>query len=125
MMIRREKAEFLDNLLKLFNEVRFFRKKDLEEKCKGDTYLFVQTEKHLKILEKDGMIRCNVLDEYWPEPKGRNTLNDLDNLGYVAMHKKEAAEWEKFEEEDEYYGVEGLPSLVDLLLQLKLVKTIC
>lgn len=120
MMIRKEKAEFLDNLLKLFNEVRVFRKRDLEEKCKGDTYLFVQTEKHLKILEKDGMIRCNILDEYWLEPKGRNTLNDLENRGYVSMHKIEAAEWERFEE-DEDYEEEILPPLFDLLFHLKLL----
>ena len=104
MMIRKERAEFLDNLLKLFNEVRAFR--NLEEKYKGNTYLFVQIEKHLKILKKDGMIRCNVLEEYYLEPKGRNVLNDLDNLGYVAMHKKEAAEWEKLEdvgEDDEIF----------------------
>ena len=105
MMIRKEKAEFLDNLLKLFNEVSVFRKRDLEEKCKGDTYLFFQSEKHLNILEKDGMILFNGMDEYWLEPKGRNTLNDLDNLGYVAMHKKEAAEWEEFEEEGEDDGI--------------------
>lgn len=112
MMIRKEKAGFLDNLLKIFNEVRTFRKKDLEEKCQGDTYLFVQTEKHLKILEKDGMIRCSVLDEYYLETKGRTTLDDLDNLGYVAMHKKEAAEWEELEGED--YDSDWFPFPGDL-----------
>ena len=101
-MIRKEKAEFLDNLLKLFTEVRKLRKKDIEKKCGDDTYLLVQTEKHLKILEKDGMIHCNVLNEYCLEPKGQKVLNDVDNLGYVAMHKIEAAKWEKFENEDGY-----------------------
>ena len=100
-MIRRKKAEFLDKLLKLFDDARLIKKKDIEEKCQGNTYLFVQTEKHLKILEKEGMIRCNILDEYHLEPKGRNVLNDLSNLGYVARHKIEAAEWERLEEAGE------------------------
>lgn len=123
-MIRREKAEFLDKLLKLFNELRVFRKKDLEEKCKGDTYLLVQTEKHLKILEKDGMIRCSILDEYYLEQKGRNTLNDLENLGYVARHKIEAAEWKRFEGEDDDYYV-GKILLPDVLFQLSLLTGPC
>lgn len=101
-MIRRERAEFLDNLLKLFTEVRKFSIKDIEKKCGDDTYLFVQIEKHLKILEKDGMIHCNVLGEYHLEFKGIQTLNDMDKLGYVAMHKIEATKWEKFEDEDGY-----------------------
>ena len=124
MMIRKEKAEFLDNLLKLFSKARVFRKRDLEEKGKGDTYLIVQTEKHLKILEKDGMIRCNVLDEYYLEPKGRNTLNDLENRGYVSMHKIEAAEWQRFEEEEDCEH-EILTPLLDLLFHLKLLTTNC
>ena len=78
----------------------------------GDTCLFVQTEKHLKVLEKDGMIRCDVLDEYKLEPKGRTVLDDLNNLGYVAMHKKEAAEWERFEQQD--YDSDWFPFPDDL-----------
>ncbi|HEX6849109.1 MAG TPA: hypothetical protein VF144_19125 [Chitinophagaceae bacterium] len=100
MMIRKERAEFLDNLLKVFNDVRVLRKKDLEIQFKNDTYLLVQTEKHLKILEKDGMIRCSVLNEYFLEPAGRKVLDDIENLGYLANHKKEAAKWEEFEDED-------------------------
>ena len=101
MMIRREKAEFLDKLLKLFDDARLIRKKEIEKKCQGNTYLLVQTEKHLKILEKDGMIRCNILDEYYLEPKGRTVLNDQTNLGYVAKHKIEAAEWEEYDDDDD------------------------
>ena len=79
MEIRRDKAAFLDSLLKLFGDVRKIRKKDLEIKYAGDSYLFVQTEKHLKILEADGMIKCNVL----------------------AKHKIAEAEYEEMEEDDD------------------------
>ena len=95
MEIRRDKAEFLDSLLKLFNGVRNVRKKDLEIKYAGDSYLFIQTEKHLKILEADGMIKSNVLDEYYLEPLGRKVLNDIENLGYLAKHKIAEAEYER------------------------------
>ena len=101
MGIRRDKAEFLDNLLKLFDGVRKVRKKDLEIKCAGDSYLFIQTEKHLKILEADGMIKSNVLDEYYLEPLGLKVLNDIENLGYLANHKIAEAEYERLEEEDD------------------------
>ena len=101
MEIRRDKAEFLDNLLKLFVGVRKIRKKDLETKYEGDSYLFIQTEKHLKILEADGMIKSNVLDDYYLEPMGRKVLNDIENLGYLAKHKIAEAEYEKMEQEDD------------------------
>ncbi|HEY5773790.1 MAG TPA: hypothetical protein VIS75_14235 [Chitinophagaceae bacterium] len=101
MDIRRDKAEFLDSLLKLFYDVRKVRKKDLEIKYAGDFYLFIQTEKHLKILEADGMIKSNVLDEYYLEPLGLKVLNDIENLGYLANHKIAAAEYERMEEEDD------------------------
>ena len=101
MEIRKDKARFLDSLLKLFIDVRTVRKKDLEIKYVGDSYLLIQTEKHLKIIETDGMIRSNVLDEYYLEPMGRKVLNDLENLGYLAKHKVAAAEYERLEEEDD------------------------
>jgi len=101
MEIRKDKAEFLDTLLNLFNDVRKVRKKDLEIKYEGDFYLFIQTEKHLKILEADGMIKCNVLDEYYLEPLGRKVLNDIENLGYLAKHKIAEAGYEKMEQEDD------------------------
>ena len=108
-MIRKERAEFLDNLLKVFNDVRLIRKKDLEIKFKDDTYMLVQTEKHLKILEKDGLIRCSVLDEYYLEPAGRKVLDDIENLGYLAGHHKEAAEWQRIEDEDDEYDWLPIP----------------
>ena len=101
MEIRRDKAEFLDSLLKLFDDVRTVRKKDLEIKYAGDSYLFIQTEKQLKILEADGMIKCTVLDEYYLEPLGRKVLNDIDNLGYLAKHKIADVGYEKQEQEDD------------------------
>ncbi len=100
MEIRRDKAEFLDSLLKLFDGVRSVRKKDLEIKYAGDSYLFIQTEKHLKILEADGMIKSNVLDEYYLEPLGFKVLNDIENLGYLAKHKIADAEYERMEDDD-------------------------
>ena len=105
MEIRKDKAEFLDNLLKLFDGVRIFRKKDLEIKYAGDSYLFIQTEKHLKILEADGMIKCNDLEEYYLEPLGLKVLNDIENLGYLAKHKIAEAEYERMEEEDDYSDI--------------------
>ena len=101
MEIRRDKAEFLDSVLKLFEGVRKVRKKDLEIKYAGDSYLFIRTEKHLKSLETDGMIKCNVLDEYYLEPLGRKVLNDIENLGYLAKHTIAEAEYERMEEEDD------------------------
>ena len=100
-MIRRDKAEFLDNTLKLFDGVRKFSKKELELKYQHDTYLYIQTEKHLKILEADGMITCNVLDEYYLQPQGLKVLNDLENLGYLAKHKVAAVEYERMEDEED------------------------
>ena len=79
--------------------MRKVRKKDLEIKYAGDSYLFIQTEKHLKILEADGMIKCNVLDEYYLEPLGSKVLNDIENLGYLAKHKIAEAEYERMEED--------------------------
>ena len=102
MEIRRDKAEFLDSLLKLFDGVRTLRKKDLEIKYAGDPYLFIQTEKHLKILEADGMIKCTVLDEYYLESPGRKVLNDIENLGYLAKHKIADARYERMEYEDDH-----------------------
>lgn len=119
MMIRKDRAEFLDNLLKVFDEVRVLRQKDLEIKFKNDTYLLVQTEKHLKILEKDGMIRKTVLDEYYLESMGRKVLGDIDNLGYLAKHNKEAAEWQRLEdgegEDEDWVRVDILLSSLHLL----------
>ena len=100
-MIRRDKAEFLDNTLKLFDGVRKISKKELELKYQHDTYLYIQTEKHLKILEADGMIKRNVLDEYFLESMGLKVLDDVENLGYLAKHKQEASRWDKLEEEEE------------------------
>ena len=103
MEIRRDKAEFLDSVLKLFDGARTIRKKNLEIKYAGDSYLFIQTEKHLKILEADGMITCNVLDEYYLQPLGIKVLNDIENLGYLAKHKIAAAENERQEEDEETF----------------------
>ena len=86
-MIRREIAEFRDNLLKFFDGPRAIRKKDLEIKYKDDTYLLVQTEKHLKILETDGLIRNNGFAEYHLQPKGLRVLNNIESLGYLARHR--------------------------------------
>lgn len=102
MMIRRDKAEFLDNVLKLFEDVRKITKKDLEIKYRHDTYLYIQTEKHLKILEADGLITCNVLDEYYLQPPGLKVLNDIENLGYIAKHKTEEAEYKRMEDDEIY-----------------------
>lgn len=100
-MIRKERAEFLDNVLKLFDGKRTIRKKELEIKYKEDSYILRQTEKHLKILEADGMISDNGLDEYHLQPKGLSVLNDLESLGYLARHRVAAAEAEREEEEEE------------------------
>src|SRR5687767_11319486 len=97
-MIRKERAEFLDKLLTLFDGNRILRKKDLEVKYKDDTYTYYQTEKHLKILENDGLISSSPLDEYYLQPKGFKVLNDIENLGYLAKHKVAAAEAELQEE---------------------------
>ena len=101
-MIRRDKAEFLDSVLKLFDGVRTVRKKDLEIKYAGDSYFFIQTEKHLKTLEADGMIKSNVMDEYYLEPLGLKVLNDIENLGYLAKHKIADAEYEREEDDEDY-----------------------
>ena len=114
MEIRKDKAEFLDNLLQLFDGVRIVRKGDLEIKYAGDSYLLVQTDNHLKILEADGMIRSNALDEYYLEPLGLKVLNDMGSLGYLAKHKIADAEYERMEEEDD----EGEIFWPDLLLAL-------
>ena len=100
-MIRSEIAEFRDNVLKLFDGQRTIRKKDLELKYKEDTYILVQTKKHLKILEADGLIRDNGLDEYHLQPKGLRVLNEIENLGYLARYKVAAIEAEKEEEKAE------------------------
>jgi hypothetical protein len=97
-MIRKERAEFLDSVLKLFDGKRTIRKKELELKYKGDTYVLYQTEKHLKILEADGLISDNGLDEYHLRPEGLRILNDIESLGYLARHKVAAIEAEKQEE---------------------------
>jgi hypothetical protein len=97
-MIRRERAEFLDNILRLFDGKRTIRKKELEIKYKEDSYIFYQTEKHLKILEADGMISDNGLDEYHLQSKGLKVLHDIENLGYLARHKVAAFEAEQQEE---------------------------
>jgi len=101
MEIIKDKAEFLDNLLQLFDGVKIVRKDDLEIKYAGDSHLLVQTDKHLKILEADGMIGSNTLDEYYLEPLGLEVLNDMENLGYLAKHKIAGAGYESLEEEDE------------------------
>jgi hypothetical protein len=100
-MIRREIAQFSDNVLRLFDGHRTIRKKDLELKYKEDTYALVQTEKHLKILETDGMIRNNGFDEYHLQPGGLRVLNDIESLGYLARHRVAAIEAEKDEERAE------------------------
>jgi len=117
MIIRREIAEFRDNVLQLFDGHRTIRKKDLELKYKGDTYLLVQTEKHLKILETDGMIRDNGLEEYHLQPKGLRILNDIQSLGYVARQKVAAVEAEKEEEKAEERDGNVLP-IIDLIFFL-------
>ena len=99
MEIRKDKARFLDSLLKLFLDVRTVRKKDLEIKYASDSYLLIQTEKHLKILQADGLIRSNVLDEYHLEPLGLKVLNDIENLSYLAKHKIADAEYERMKED--------------------------
>ena len=123
MEIRKDKAEFLEKLLKVFNDVRVIRMKDLEAKFKNDTYLLVQTEKHLKILERDGMIRKNVLDEYYLEPLGIRTINDLENLGYLAKHKKEEAEWRDFDDEEDedtdWTSIDILSTAIHLITALR------
>ena len=101
MEIRRDKAEFLDSVLKLFDGVRTVRKTDLEIKYAGDSYALIQTEKHLKILEADGMIKCNVPDEYYLESLGQKVLNDIENLGYLAKHKMAEADYERMEMEED------------------------
>ncbi len=98
-MIRRERAEFLDSVLRLFDGKRTIRKKELEIKYKEDPYIFYQTEKHLKILEADGMVLHNGLDEYHLQPKGLIVLEDIETLGYLARHKVAAVEAEIKEEE--------------------------
>ena len=98
MIIRRDIAEFRDNVLKLFDGRRAIRMNDLELKYKGDTYILVQTEKQLKVLETDGMIRNNGFDEYHLQPKGLRVLNDIESLGYLARHRAAAIEVEKDEE---------------------------
>src|SRR5215204_1155594 len=114
MEIRKDKAQFLDNLLKVFNNVRCIRKKDLEIKYKNDYFMFVQIEKHLKILEDNGIIRSTPLDEYYLEPRGIKVLNGIEDLGYLDRHKKEEAEWQKLEdeEEDEFSFSSDLPALL-------------
>lgn len=103
-MIRRERAKFLDSVLMLFDGKRTIRKKELDIKYKEDSYIFYQTEKHLKILEADGMIRDNGLDEYHLQPRGLSVLNDIDNLGYLARHKVAAVKAEELEEKEERQG---------------------
>src|SRR5688572_10690965 len=100
-MIRSEIAEFRDKVLKLFDGHRTIRKIDLEIKYKEDTYILVQTKKQLKILEADGLIRDNGLDEYHLQPKGLRVLNETENLGYLARYKVAAIEAEKEEEKAE------------------------
>ena|SRR5688572_5654055 len=104
-MIRKERAEFLDNVLKLFDGNRTVRKKDLEIKYKDDTYTYYQTEKHLKVLENDGLISSSPLDEYYLQPQGLKVLNDIENIGYLAKHKIAAAKYQ----EDEDEGEDGEP----------------
>jgi len=116
-MIRREIAEFRDNLLKFFDGPRAIRKKDLEIKYKDDTYLLVQTEKHLKILETDGLIRNNGFAEYHLQPKGLRVLNNIESLGYLARHKVAAIEVEKDEEKaDERDG--NIFSIIEIIFLL-------
>jgi len=117
-MIRRERAEFLDSVLKLFDGVRTIRKKDLEIKYKEDAYTLCQTEKHLKILRDDGMISDNELDEYHLQPKGLRILSDIESLGYLARHKVAAVEFEEEEQEEKGYKVSVIFDLVCLLFIL-------
>ena len=70
-------------------------------KYKEDYYMFHQTDKHLKILEADGMILNNGLDEYHLQSKGLRVLDDIETLGYLARHKIAAAEAEMKEEEQD------------------------
>ena len=116
-MIRREIAEFRDNLLKLFDGRRAIRMNDLEIKYKNDTYLLVQAQKHLKILEADGMIKNNGFDEYHLQPQGLGVLNNIESLGYLARHKVAAIKAEKEEEKGEkhLYIIELLLSLFRLI----------
>ncbi len=116
-MIRREIAEFRDNVLKLFDGHRTIRKKNLELKYKEDTYILVQTQKHMKILEADGMIRDNGFDEYHLQPKGLRVLNNIESLGYVARHKLAAIAAEKDEEKAEKRDGNML-SMIDLFFLL-------
>jgi len=116
-MIRREIAEFRDNILRLFDGHRTIKKKDLEIKYKGDTYILIQTEKHLKILENDGLIRDNGFDEYHLLTEGLRVLNNIESLGYLARHKVAAIKAEKEEEKGEkhLYIIELLLSLFRLI----------
>lgn len=117
LMIRREIAGFRDNVLKLFDGRRTIRKTDLELKYKDDTYILVQTEKHLKTLEADGLIRNNGLDEYHLQPQGSRVLNDIESLGYVARHNVAAIEFEKDEEKaDERDG--NIFSIIEIIFLL-------
>jgi|SRR6187402_245427 len=117
IMIRREIAEFRDNILRLFDGHRTIKKKDLEIKYKGDTYILIQTEKHLKILENDGLIRDNGFDEYHLLTEGLRVLNNIESLGYLARHKVAAIKAEKEEEKGEkhLYIIELLLSLFRLI----------
>ena len=112
-MIRKERAEFLDSVLKLFDGKRTIRKKELEIKYKEDSYIFYQTEKHLKILEADGMISDNGLDEYHLQAKGLRVLNNMENLGYLARHTVAAVEAEQQEEKGH-----GVFLIIDLFFWL-------
>ena len=117
MFIRREIAEFRDNVLKLFDGRRAIKMNDLELKYKGDTYILVQTEKQLKVLETDGMIRNNGFHEYHLQPKGLRVLNDIESLGYLARHRSAAFEVEKDEEKaDERDG--NIFSIIEIIFLL-------
>jgi hypothetical protein len=113
-MIRKERAEFLDNVLKLFQDNGAIRKKELEIKYKEDSYILRQTEKHLKILGADGMICDSGHDEYHLQPKGLSVLNNMETLGYLARHRVAAAEAEAQEEAEE--EGDGPFLLVELIL---------
>ena len=102
MTIRRNKAEFLDKILLLFKDERLVRIKDLELEYKADYYSFFQIEKHLKMMETDGLIARNVFDEYYLQPQGLKIVNDIDNLGYLAKHKVAEAKYEESEEDGEF-----------------------
>ena len=115
-MIRKERAEFLDNVLRLFDGKRTIRKQELEMKYKEDSYIFYQTEKHLKILEADGMIMSNGLDEYHLQPQGVRVLNDIENLGYLARHKLAAAEAEDEEDEEREETSDTVLSIIIILI---------